>query len=389
VNGLKNFFKKNEIDQIFAYETLQKFAFSLISIFIPIYIASQEGLALALYYLGGVSLFFMLAAIPTSYIIARIGFKHSLVLSYLFYLPSLLAFQLVERGTLPLDFNLVMGAGVLLALGKAFHWIALHSEFATDSTKESRNQASGNLLGLPKISKAVAPFAGGVIMATLGFGGLVSVTVFFLILSALPLLTSGDHRDPQPYALKSIMTLKHLKYSVLFYLRGFGIASGVYLFPLFVALVISKGGGEVDAGLVSSLANLGMAAFTILIGRKADKVDTRKLVLAGTFISGVVFMFRGLIQTPLQAFIISALAGPFFMLYYVPIYSKLADAAEDEDVLEFYAFREVVLGFSRVTLYGFTLLIFLSYGVETALRYTFYLTAAATALMYLSYRLIE
>jgi hypothetical protein len=77
------------------------------------------------------------------------------------------------------------------------------------------------------------------------------------------------------------------------------------------------------------------------------------------------------------------------MLYYVPIYSKLADAAEDEDVLEFYAFREVILGFSRVTLYGFTLFVFLSFGIETALRYTFYLTAAATALMYLAYRIIE
>ncbi|MFB6241553.1 MAG: hypothetical protein ABEJ36_01985 [Candidatus Nanosalina sp.] len=386
MNRLRSFFRENEVDQIFAYEMLQKFAFSLISIFIPIYIAKQANLILALQYVGGVSLFFATAAILVSWIIARIGFKHSLVLSYGFYLPSLLAFQLVERGLLPLDFKLVMASGVLLALGKAFHWIALHSEFATDSTEDHRGKDSGRLLGLPRISKAIAPFAGGVIMASLGFGGLVSVTVFFLIVSALPLMASGDHRDPKPYSLSSILSTKHLKYGALFYLRGLGIAAGYYLFPLFVALVVSKGGGEVNAGLVSSFANIGMAAFTILLGAKADSVDTKKMVFAGAVLSGALFVARGLVITPNQAFLVSLAAGPAFMMYYVPIYSELANAAEDEDVLEFYAFREVVLGISRFMLYGFTAYAFLTWGLGTAFRYTFYITGVATALIFIADR---
>ncbi|MFB6115878.1 MAG: MFS transporter [Candidatus Nanosalina sp.] len=386
MNRVRNFFRKNEVDQVFAYEMLQKFAFSLISIFIPIYIAREAGLVLALQYVGGVSLFFAAAAIPVSWIIARIGFKHSLVVSYVFYLPSLLAFQLVERGTIPLDFKLVMASGFLLALGKAFHWIALHSEFATDSSEDERGKDSGRLLGLPRISKAVAPFAGGVIMASLGFGGLVSVTVVFLLLSVLPLMASSDHRDPKPYSLKSILTRKHLRYGALFYLRGLGIAAGYYLFPLFVATVVSKGGGEVNAGLVSSLANIGMAAFTILLGAKADQVDTKEMVFAGAVLSGALFVARGLVITPTQAFIVSLTAGPAFMMYYVPIYSELANAAEDEDVLEFYAFREVVLGVSRVMLYGFTAYAFLAWGMEAAFRYTFYITGVATALIFVADR---
>lgn len=65
---------------------------------------------------------------------------------------------------------------------------------------------------------------------------------------------------------------------------------------------------------------------------------------------------------------------------------ELADAAEDEDVLEFYAFREVALGFSRVTLYGFTALMLLNFGMETAFRYTFYLTGVGTALIFVADR---
>ena len=386
MSSLKHFFKQNEVDQVFAYEMLQKFAFGLISIFIPIYIAKQATLMLALQYVAAVSLFFMVSAIPISYLIARIGFKHSLVISYVFYLPSLLVFQFVERGMIALDFRLVMFSGILLAVGKAFHWIALHAEFATDSSEDHRGKDSGRLLGLPRISKAVAPFAGGVIMASLGFGGLVSVTVVFLVLSALPLMTSGDHRDPQPYSLSAIKSVKHLKYGALFYLRGLGIASGYYLWPLFTALVISTGGGEVDAGIVSSLVNIGMAGFTILLGSKADEVDARKMVFVGAVLSGIFFIARGLVMTANQAFIVSLAAGPAFMMYYVPIYSELADAAEDEDVLEFYAFREVALGFSRVTLYGFTALMLLNFGMETAFRYTFYLTGVGTALIFVADR---
>lgn len=291
---------------------------------------------------------------------------------------------------IPLDFKLVMGSGFLLALGKAFHWIALHSEFAVDSSEEDRDSDSGKLLGLPRISKALAPFAGGLIMATIGFGGLITVSVFFLILSALPLMSSGDHRDPQPYSIKAIATRKHLKYGILFYLRGLGIAAGVYLFPLFMAMVIStQAGAEVNAGLVSSLASIGMAFFTIFLGKKTELIGRGKLVFAGAILSGVFYMARGLIQTPLQAFIISLAAGPAYMLYYVPIYSNLADAAEDEDVLEFYAFREVILGFSRVVFYGFTLFVFLNYGLETAFRVSFYVTGVATALIYFADKMIQ
>ena len=332
----------------------------------------------------------MLTSIPVSYIIARIGFKHSLVVSYIFYLPALLAFQFVERGMLPLDFNLIMVSGFLLALGKAFHWISLHSEFAVDSSQDDRDSDSGKLLGLPKISKALAPFAGGIIMATFGFGGLITTSVLFLVLSSLPLMASGDHRDPEPYSLKAIATKKHLRYSFLFYLRGLGISAGFFMFPLFMALVISKGpGAEVDAGIVSSLASIGIAGFTILLGKKSESIGRSKMILTGTLLSGAFFIARGLVQTSFQAFAVSLAAGPAYILYYLPIYSKLADAAEDEDVLEFYAFREVILGISKVSFYLLILYLFFNYGLETAFRTGFYVTGFATAMIFLADRVVQ
>ena len=390
VNRLLAFFHEHEVDQIFAYETLQKLAFGLISIFIPIHVAQAINLEAAFFFVVMLSFFFMITSIPVSYVIAKIGFKHALVLSFLFYLPAFISFQIVERGVMSLNLPIVTGVALLLGLGKAFHWIALHSEFATDSDEDGRDEDSGKLLGLPRISKAIAPLAGGVIMASLGFGALVSVSLAFLILSTLPLIASTDHREPERYSFTSILDMKHLKYGSLFMLRGVGIGAGVYLFPLFIALYISTGeGGLVNAGLVSSLASLGMAGFTIFLGKKAESIDTKKLIFAGTLLSGILFVGRGLIRNPMDAFLISLAAGPPFMMYYVPVYSKLADAAEEKDVLEFYAFREVVLSFSRVVFFLAVISIYLSYGAVTAFRASMVIAGIATAGIFLAYLFIE
>ena len=390
MNRLSSFFHDHEVDQVFAYETLQKLAFGLISIFIPIHVAQSINLEAAFFYVIMVSFFFMLSAVPVSYIIARIGFKHSLVISFAFYLPAFVSFQVVEQGMLGLNLPIVTGVALLLGMGKAFHWIALHSEFATDSNSESRDEDSGKLLGLPRISKAIAPLTGGLIMASFGFSALVSAAVVLLVISVLPLLASTDHREPKKYSFSSILDRKHVKYAFLFMLRGMGIGAGTYLFPLFIALYISTGeGGLVNAGLVNSLASIGMAVFTVFLGKKAETVNTRKLVIAGTVLSGILFIGRGLIRNPMDAFVISILAGPPFMMYYVPIYSKLADAAEEKDVLEFYAFREMILSFSRVVFFLFAAGMYFRYGAVIAFRSSLVIAGLATAGIFIAYILTE
>lgn len=368
------FFRENAVDQVYAYEMLQKFASSLIGVFIPVYIASQGSpLQWIFLYLMGYSAVFMMGAIPVSYVIARIGFKHSLVASFFFYLP---AFMLLRSYSL--SASLVAAVALLMGVGKALHWIALHAEFAVDSQSDSRGKASSRLLGLPRLSRAAAPFIGGVIMAVYSFHALVTTTILFYVLSAVPLFASGDHRDPMAYSFRDFLDRKHVKLATLFFFRGVAISAAGFLFPLYVFYVI---GGTVNVGGVSSLGSVGSVAFALFIGRITQKVERRHMIIIGSISSAVMFLLRSYVNVQMEAFLVSFASGLLFMVYYIPLYSSLADMAEDEDVLEFYGFREVCLGVGKIAGFGTALLIGLAYTPVVGFKASFYLAAVSVALL--------
>lgn len=361
------------VSQIYIYEILQRFVMNLIGIFIPIYIASA-GLPFSsvFLYLGISTGMFALLSVPISYLIARIGFKHSLIFSYGFYLPALLSLKVFEIST-----PLIVFAGIFYATGQALHWISLHAEFATD-TKGSRDEESGKLVGLPKVSQIIAPVLGGVIMASMGFGMLVTVAVGFLLASAIPLLLSKDHRDPMNYSLRSLADQEHRKFASLFFLRGTDVAAGALLFPLFVYYVI---GGEVNAGGVKSLAGIGSVVFALTIGRISGKISRVKLVVSGLFLTSMAYIARGFVTTNIEAFLVSFGAGLFFMIYYVPIYSVYANVAEDEDVLEFYAFREGILNVGKFATIALAYLLITIYGTRNGFIGVFLFVSVTTAMV--------
>jgi hypothetical protein len=112
-----------------------------------------------MYLIGYVSVF-LLVSVPISYVISRIGFKHSLIASYVFYLPAFLVIRVFS-----LSNSLVIAVATFIGLGKAFHWIALHSEFAVDSEEDVRGSSSGKMVGLPLLARSAAPLIGGAVMA--------------------------------------------------------------------------------------------------------------------------------------------------------------------------------------------------------------------------------
>ena len=361
------------VNQIYLYEIMQRFVMNLIGIFIPIYIASAGfGVSKVFLYLAISTGAFAAVSLPISYLIARLGFKHSLILSYAFYLPALLSLRVFDIST-----PLIVFAGLFYAVGQALHWISLHAEFATD-TEGSRDQASGRIVGLPKISQVIAPLLGGVIMASMGFSMLVTVAMGFLLASAIPLLMSGDHRDPMDYSFRSLIDSEHRKFASLFLLRGTDVAAGALLFPLFTYYVI---GGEINAGGVKSLAAVGSIVFALTVGRISGKIDKTKLIISGVLLTSLAYIARGFIQTNIQAFLVSFAAGLFFMIYYVPIYSIYANVAEDEDVLEFYAFREGLLNVGKFVTVILAYLLITFTGKRTGFIGVFLFAALATALI--------
>lgn len=375
------FFSEQEVDQIYAYEFLQKFGIGLIGIFLPIYIASESGSIRWIFmYLIGFESVFLFVSIPVSFIISRIGFKHSLILSYGFYLPAFLLIRLFSLSDV-----LVAAVAVLIGVAKAFHWISLHSEFAVDSHEDGRGSSSGKMLGLPRLARSIAPLIGGVVMAWYGFPLLVTLTIIVFILSSLPLFASSDHRDPLDYSFRDFIDRRYLKLGSIFALRGVSIVPAVFLFPLFVYYI----GGSIDAGGVSALKGVGSMLFALMLGKASDSFDRKKMILFGLAASSLLFFSRILVTQSFQAFTISLIDGLAFMVFYVPFYSSLADMAEDEDVLEFYAFRELALGVGKLIALVPALYFALEVSIMAGLKASFAAAGISCLLLVFAVRLLD
>lgn len=342
------FLHRKEVDQIYLYEFLQRFVVSLIGIFIPIQIVSA-GLSynLAFMYLIVLASAFAISVVPLSFLISRIGFKHGLIASYAFYIPAFVLLRFYD-----ITPTIAVSVAVVYAIAQALHWLSLNSEFAVDSSDGERSDESGKMIGLPRLAGAIAPLTGGVIMATFGFPMLVSVALVFLVLSIIPLLMSGDHRDPLDYSVKDIWDKEHRKFAGLFLLRGADIGAAVYLFPLFVFLVI---GGEVSAGGARTVEGIGAVLMALITGKLSQKYGRLKMIVAGLLAITLAHFARTMVATTTHVVMLSFFAGLAFMVYYVPLYSIYADIAEDEDILEFYALRDIFLNIGKLILYAIVL----------------------------------
>lgn len=367
-----------EINQLYLHQTLKNFAISIIGVFIPVYIVS-EGFSIyhAAYFILLSGLIGFVFSFPLAKVVSRLGFKKSISISFLFTLPGLALIRAFD-----LSLVLITVSGVLYNLGRSLHSISLSSGFALLSEDKSRDKDSGKMLSLPSISRVVAPFLGGTIFALFGFQQLLLVSIAVLLLSILPLLLTGDHHDNVSFKGLSHVLENYGEEVKFFSIRGIQSVAGVSITALFVYTLI---GGSVDVGTARALDSLGFTVTGLLAGYLADKYGRNNILKIGTVGAGISHVFRGLMQTPLQMFTLSFIAGIFFQTYHVPLYSKFAEIADrKEKILEFYTVRKTFIGLGQTI----TVLLLLGSNYFLELRQAFITTflLASIATFYMGIR---
>ncbi|MFQ3307964.1 MAG: MFS family permease [Candidatus Nanohaloarchaea archaeon] len=363
-----------EIDELYLYELLKNFGTSIIGVFIPIYILAQ---GLTIYHAG---LFIIISGFvslilsyPVSRFIAKEGFKHGLAISYLFIIPGLILIQLSELTT-----ALIVASSLLYNLGRIMHNISMNAEFATDSEEDSRGSDSGKMLSIPSISRIIAPVLGGTVFATLGFHTLLLISITFLALSVIPLMLTGDHRDPMEYSFVDLAEYDLREILPVFVSRGVDAVSSVDVFSVFIFLII---GGTIDVGWVRALDSLGFVVTGFFTGMIIQRYGRKTPLMVGALGNGIISLGRGFIATPIQAFFLSFLGGIMFQIYHVPLYSQFADVAEESDVLEFYTLRKIFVGMGNILVVTTLFTGVHLFNMQTGFQMVFILGAMAMAII--------
>ncbi|MDY6777876.1 MAG: hypothetical protein SVU32_04365, partial [Candidatus Nanohaloarchaea archaeon] len=144
---------------------------------------------------------------------------------------------------------------------------------------------------------------------------------------------------------RSLALEDHWRALPLFTIRGIQAVTAVSVFGLFVYHHI---GGTMNVGAARALDSLGFVATGLVAGRLVERYGSVPVLLFGTFVAGTMHVLRGFLVTPVQAFLLSLVAGIFFQIYHVPLFAWFADRAEEHDSLEFYTLRKIFVSLGNV-----------------------------------------
>lgn len=336
-----------ELKELYASIAIRSFARALIGIFEPIYLYLFFDHSLSKTFLFFALLHFLFfALVPFSgKILARIGLKRSMLLGMPFlFLYYLGLWHITSLGML---WPLVIAAG---ALFRVFYWPAYHTDFAKFSDRGHRGSEVGFRTIIVSIATSTAPFIGGLIIIKYGFPILFIVVLSLLFASVAPLFLTKDvhekYRIKYWQAFSELFKKRNRSEILAFLFSGFEGAVYLYVWPLFLFLLAIN----FDIlGIITSATLFFGILVAYYIGKAADKVGDRKMLIIGSFVNALFWPFRMFVSGPFNAFLVHSLHRFGRSAAYIPYSALFYDWIEEHKgaALKFVITRELGLNIAR------------------------------------------
>lgn len=335
-----DFFRlKKRFSNVHFHNSIQSFALSLVSVFIPIYLLELgfDVNSVLLYFIIFYSVFALFSFL--TFLIPSVGFKKIIMLR-----PIFLVVRLVWLYSLEFFPNSLFYLAIFRGACAAFYWVAFHYFLSDNITEVNAEDSVGLLFAVPNVLKTISPLIGALIINIFSFEVLFVSAGLLFVVSVIPLLDLKEERFLFAVDFKRFFRKKIWKY--LFGIIGDGINYAVVyiLLPLFIYLSFSQ---TMDVGIFSTL--LGLAGFiTPLLVANIVKGDNSKFIKLGSFVQGVLFFLVFFLDSSLSFFIFGFVMGVVSNLWTIPFYSKMYKYSHSTNTLMFFMIREFLLNIGRI-----------------------------------------
>ncbi len=285
----------NELSELYASMTLRSLGLSLVGIFIPIY----------LYKLGfsveSILLYFAVncgtraaVGIPTGYLIAKVGPKHTMLYSYLFliiYLGLLL--------TLPLYNWPLLLLAVVGGIAVATFFDAYHVDFSKILHAEHGGKELGYMSIAERVGAVAGPIIGGIIATAFSAQFAIGVAMLLLSIAVIPLMLSAEPtRLNQQIDFRSLNYKKYWRDYVSW--SGAAVENGVILllWPIFIAITIFSTNTYAAVGIVTSIGVVASMISAFVIGQLVDHRQGRRMLNFAALGNGLAHVVRPFVGSP-------------------------------------------------------------------------------------------
>jgi DHA1 family multidrug resistance protein-like MFS transporter len=337
---------------IYAMQSIDGIAGSLIGIFIPIYFLTLGFTITDIFYFFIANNLAILAFFfAAGWFAKKFGLVQAIFFRLIFKFGMLGA--LCYLGNSTFLFYLI---SIFSAIDIAFYWFSLHVIFAKSTDHDAMGEHVGNLSAIPSLAKLPVPIIGAGISALFGFKILFFISGIIFFLSAIPLLFVGSIPVDIKISFSRIMefTRRFKKYfcsetiiSIVGEVEG-------YILPIFLFLTFNN---ILSIGALAAFLGLGSAIFMFFVGKFSDKFDKKKILRVGALAMILVWLGRYFATTEIEFYIWSVLAGFFGVLINIPFTSIIYKNAKESHVEDFIIFREIPISLGRALVYAFGVLL--------------------------------
>lgn len=352
------------------------FSFSLIAIFIPIYLYNLG------YNLAIIALFFIvmqaarLCVTPwAGLLLARFGAKHLMAVSQLFSIAFII---LLAVGST--NIGLLLLAAVVRGTDLGIFWLSYHFNFSSVRVREKTSWQVGVMFMLLSVMHALGPLLGGIIATQVGIQYGFLVAAIFLLVAAYAIMRTPEQAAAVRFEWQDIRrNWRRMRRDVTANgANSFQTEIGVHCWPLFIFLFL---GTYQTVGLVVSLSLVASIAAIYLIGRRGDRGKNRQQIHIGSRGTSLVHLSRPFAQSlgsVVGVNVVNEVVSNFYKIPFLSYYYQNASDASNR--LAYIVRMEMAGSAGNIAAWSAVLLLALLLPLKLALIFAFICAAGAVLL---------
>lgn len=340
-NGLSR-----QVKELYWSTAILDFATSAVGIFEPIYLYTL-GFSIQkiiLFFIAVYTLYFFLAPLGGKFARSQ-GYEHSI----LFSSPFLILYYL-SLFAIPYHPFFIASSVIALVLFKMLYWPGYHADFARFGEDGSRGKEISNLVVLSSIVAILGPAFGGVVIAAVGFKVLFIIVSFLILISNIPLLTTGEIFVPVPFSYKDAFRrlFRPDNRRRLFAYLGFGeeLVAGL-LWPIFIFLTVKE---YSYIGFLISGSLLLATILTLYVGRVTDIQSKHEVLKVGVVFTFFTWLMRLLVISGIGIFITDVLYRISRRVVGIPLMVLTYEQAKKTSVMKSIIFFQMALALGKAIL---------------------------------------
>ncbi len=361
----------SELSLLILSSTVRFFADSVVGIYVPLYLLSLEfPIEQIIFFFFSYSLVQFVFTPISARLSSIIGYKKLMIASIPFFM--LFYFSLF---LLPEDPALLYSLAALRGIAFALFWVPFHVYFTLSGTHERRGKEYATFSVFSQLGTIPGPILGAFLIVTYGFDAMFAATALLLLISIIPLLITPDVVKPVRFSLRRALARFRKGIFVTLFGRAFTDNIQVVIWPIFMFLAV---GQYLEVGLISAI---GFSVFIIaswLSGSIFDRRQGERALIAGTYLTGIIWVFRMYLRTFLQFLGMEVVFRIPDTVRFTTLETLFYDnASESRDVVQFTVLRELSLhtGFMACALLSYFV-----YSATSDLALTFLLASLGCAI---------